>query len=180
MEYTLIRSKRHTMAIEIQSDGSVLVRVPLLCPKGNIDRFVKEHESWIISRRNAQIQKQSSLPAPLSTEEEEQLRRMAKSVLPGLVTYYAKRMNVPVPPVRITSARTRYGSCSAKNVISFSKYLMANSQDAIDYVVVHELAHIRNKNHGKAFWNEVAAVLPDWKERRKSLFMPQLEEKNDL
>lgn len=168
------------MAIEIQADGKILVRVPMLCSKAAAERFVKAHEDWIVKKQNSQFQKQKSLGAPLKKEEEERLRRLAKSVLPGLVAYYASRMHLEVPAVRITSARTRYGSCSASNTVCFSKYLMVNSQDAIDYVVVHELAHIRNKNHGKAFWNEIASVLPDWKQRRKSLYMPLLEDTDDL
>lgn len=175
MEYTLIRSSRRSVSMELRPDGQLLVRAPYLMSAKAIDSFVASHGKWIRNARRRQEEKRSRCPAPLSTEEAEHLRTLAKSVLPGLVAYYAGRMGLPVPKIRITSAKTRYGSCSEKNDLSFSRYLMVNSQEAIDYVVVHELAHMRHKNHGKAFWNEVASVLPDWKQRRKSLIMPETE-----
>lgn len=71
--------------------------------------------------------------------------------------------------VRITAARHRFGSCSADNRLCFSLLLMQYPPEAIDYVVVHELAHIRHKHHQAAFYNLVAIVLPDWKSCRKLL-----------
>ena len=73
--------------------------------------------------------------------------------------------------VKITAARTRYGSCSARNSICFSCFLMDCPEEAIDLVVVHELVHIRYKNHGPQFYQLLADVLPDWKERKKLLRM---------
>ena len=71
--------------------------------------------------------------------------------------------------VRITGARRRFGSCSAKNSLCFSWRLMLYPQAAVDYVVVHELAHIAHKNHGPAFYACIAAVLPDYKARIRLL-----------
>ena len=71
--------------------------------------------------------------------------------------------------ITITAARTRFGSCSGKNRLSFSLYLMAYPPDAIEYVVVHELAHIRHHDHSPAFYREVETYLPDWKRRRDLL-----------
>lgn len=70
--------------------------------------------------------------------------------------------------ITITAARTRFGSCSGKNRLSFSLYLMAYPEAAIEYVVVHELAHIRHHDHSPAFYREVEAYLPDWRARRAS------------
>ena len=71
--------------------------------------------------------------------------------------------------ITITGAKTRFGSCSAKGNISFSFRLMKYPEAAIDYVVVHELAHLLELNHSQKFWNIVATVFPDYKERRKLL-----------
>ena len=85
--------------------------------------------------------------------------------------FVAAIMGVTPASVKITSARTRFGSCSGKNGICFSLYLMQYPEAAIDYVVVHELAHIRRHDHSPAFYAEVARVLPDYKERMKLLKM---------
>lgn len=63
----------------------------------------------------------------------------------------------------------RFGSCSASNRLCFAWRLMRYPEAAVDYVVVHELAHIRYKNHGPAFYRLIASVLPDYKERIKLL-----------
>lgn len=82
---------------------------------------------------------------------------------------YAREMGVQPAAVTITAARTRFGSCSAKNRICFSWRLMEYPEAAVDYVVVHELAHIVHKNHGPQFWALVERYLPDWRARRALL-----------
>jgi predicted metal-dependent hydrolase len=71
--------------------------------------------------------------------------------------------------VKITAARKRFGSCSGRNGLCFSLYLMQYPPEAIDYVVVHELAHITHKNHSPAFHSLIARYLPDHKARRAML-----------
>ena len=96
-------------------------------------------------------------------------RRQAKAVLPERVAYWAARMGVEPAGITITAARTRFGSCSGKNRLNFSLYLMDYPAEAIEYVVVHELAHIRHHDHSTAFYGEVARYLPDWRSRRALL-----------
>ena len=82
---------------------------------------------------------------------------------------YAYRMGVWPTRVTVTSARTRFGSCSPKNALSFSWRLMDYPEEAIDYVVVHELAHIRFHDHSPAFYAFISSVMPDHKRRREML-----------
>ena len=82
---------------------------------------------------------------------------------------WARRMGVTPTGVKITSARKRYGSCSGKNSLCFSCFLMNCPEAAIDLVVVHELCHIRVKNHGPAFYALLERYLPDYRERKKLL-----------
>ena len=168
MDYTLIRSSRRTMALEITRDGRLLVRAPQRAPQAVIDRFVASHADWIAAHLEKQRQRAQAHP-PLTEDELAALRQKARDILPGRVAHYAGRMGVTPTGVKITGAKTRFGSCSAKNSLCFSLYLMAYPDAAIDYVVVHELAHIRHKNHSPAFYAEVARVMPDYRERRKLL-----------
>ena len=168
MDYTLIRSSRRTMALEITRDGRLLVRAPQRAPQAVIDRFVASHADWIAAHLEKQRQRAQAHP-PLTEDEIAALRQKARDILPGRVAHYAERMGVTPTGVKITGAKTRFGSCSAKNSLCFSLYLMAYPDTAVDYVVVHELAHIRHKNHSPAFYAEVARVMPDYRERRKLL-----------
>ena len=100
------------------------------------------------------------------------LKLKAKEIIPQKVEHFAKIMNLKPTSVKITSAQKRFGSCSGKNSLCFSYILMQYPEKAIDYVVVHELAHIVHKNHSKDFYKLIATYLPDYKERIKLLKSP--------
>lgn len=168
MDYTVIRSRRHTMALEITRDARVVIRAPMFVSQQEIERFAERHRDWIAAHLKKRQQYQEAHPAP-TPEEMDALRRQAKAVLPGKVAYWAAIIGVQPTGVKITSARTRFGSCSGKNSLCFSLYLMQYPEDAIDYVVVHELCHIRQHNHSPAFYAEVAKVMPDYKRRMAML-----------
>lgn len=166
--YRLKRSERKTLSLEITRQLEVLVRAPWHVPVKELDRFVGKHGEWIaanLERRRALLEKQ---PEP-SAEEAGELKRRAKAHLPARTAYYADIMGLSPSSVKITSAEKRYGSCSHKNALCFSYRLMLCPDEAIDYVVVHELAHIVHKNHGGGFYALIASVLPDYKERVKLL-----------
>ena len=168
MTYGIVRSRRRTVALEVTREGRVLVRAPLRMPQGEIERFVASHAAWL-EKAQAKVAARQAAHPPLSEQETAALRQLAKEVLPDKVAHYAAIMGVTPASVKITSARTRFGSCSGKNGICFSLYLMQYPEAAIDYVVVHELAHIRHHDHSPAFYAEVARVLPDYKARMKLL-----------
>ena len=90
-------------------------------------------------------------------------------VLPRLVEKYSELMGLYPSSVKITSARTRFGSCGPNNSICFSWRLMAYPAEVAEYVVVHELAHIKHRNHGDEFYALVEKYLPDYKDRRRLL-----------
>ena len=97
------------------------------------------------------------------------LKENAKRILLQVTQEKAKEMGVSVSAVRISSAKTRWGSCSAKNAISYSFRLLYAPKEVVEYVVYHELAHIRQRNHSKKFWAEVERYCPNWKDKRKWL-----------
>ena len=129
---------------------------------------MRERRAWIARAQAAQARRRALYPEP-TAEQAQALREEALRVLPERVRHFAARMGVSPASVRVTAARTRFGSCSAKNGLCLSLYLMQYPPEAVDYVVVHELSHILHKNHGPAFWACVAAVLPDYAARRALL-----------
>ena len=96
-------------------------------------------------------------------------RMLAKRDLSGKVLEYAKQMNVSPGNIKINGAKTRWGSCSAKKSLNFSWRLIMADDDVIDYVVIHELAHLREMNHSTRFWAVVEGALPDYQKRRAKL-----------
>lgn len=167
-EYELVRSGRRTLALEITGDCRVVVRSPMRLSRERIERFVAEHEAWIDKHLEIQKRRKENRPQPSEAEREAYIRR-AREILPGKVAFYGGIMGLHPAGITITGAEKRFGSCSAKNRICFSWRLMGYPEEAIDYVVVHELAHIRHKDHSKNFYAFVEEVLPDWRERRRLL-----------
>ena len=167
--YELIRSRRRTLALEITADCRVLVRAPLRLSRERIDAFVESHAAWIETHLERQRQRALSAPPPPTPVEIAALKAKARAVLPEKVAYWSERMGLVPTGLKITTARKRYGSCSGKNSLCFSCFLMNCPEEAVDLVVVHELCHIREKNHGPRFYALLAQYLPDYRERKKLL-----------
>jgi predicted metal-dependent hydrolase len=96
-------------------------------------------------------------------------RREAAAYLPSRVARFSAPWGLTAAGVRISGARHRWGSCSFHNTLSFAWRLVMAPPEVIDYVVVHELAHIREKNHGRGFWRMVEAMMPDYAAHRSWL-----------
>ncbi len=97
------------------------------------------------------------------------LKENAKRIFSTVTEQTAKRMGTSYKSIKVTSARGRWGSCSGENAINYSFRLLYAPKDVIEYVIVHELAHTKHKNHSKAFWAEVEKYVPDWKIKRNWL-----------
>ena len=167
--YELIRSRRKTLALEISRDCRVLVRAPLRASQKSIDAFVSAHEDWIAKHLAIQQQRAAAAPPPPTEAEIAALKQKAREILPEKVAYWSRVMGLVPTGIKITTAQKRYGSCSGRNSLCFSCFLMQKPEAAIELVVVHELCHIREKNHGPGFYALLAQYLPDYKERQKLL-----------
>lgn len=167
--YELIRSRRKTLAVEITRDGRVLVRAPQRLAQSTIDDFVVRHADWIARHLAEQRRRLAAAPPPPTPEEIAALKARARAELPERVARWSRVMGVAPTGIKITTARKRYGSCSGKNSLCFSCFLMNCPEETIDLVVVHELCHIREKNHGPRFYALLERYLPDYRERTKLL-----------
>ncbi len=201
----LIHSKRKTVAVIIQRDGTLMVRAPLRMSEVHIREFVQNHAEWI---RKKQAQVKASPPPPkkhyvdgetflfmgkeypltLVAHQRSALTfngaefHLAKPYLPQArqvfirwykvqalveiserVVFHAKQNKYTYRKIRISSARTRWGSCSTNGTLSFTWRLVLAPPEVIDYVVLHELAHTQIRNHSPKFWHRVAEIMPEFK-----------------
>ncbi len=162
-QYTVIRSNRKSISIQVDSDCKITVRAPSFCSQKEIERFLNDKKEWLEKIIIKQKEKQKRAKT-YSTKDIQQLREKAKIILPQKVEHYSRIMGVTPTCVKINSAKKRYGSCSGKNSLNFSLYLMDKPEDFIDYVVVHELAHIKHHNHSNDFYSFVAQFMPNYKD----------------
>ena len=166
MEYDLkiIKSRRKSVGIEIKPDLTVIVRAPLFLSDNAIKKLVLEKESWI-NRKLQQIKQKPSLPL-FSQKEIESLREKTRVIVTQKAEHFAKILNVNFNRISVKKQRSVWGSCSAKRNINFNLLLCLCPDNVIDYIVVHELCHLKELNHSKKFWNEVEKVLPDYEASR--------------
>jgi len=206
----IIRSKRRTIALIVETDGSVTVRAPLRITDRSILKFVEEHTGWVESKQ-AKIREAVPIPSkqylpgesflylgqsyPLEIVRDQKrklvleegfklsesmqanakqifqnwYRQEAERIIPERVQRFAEDHQFSYKKIRISSARTRWGSCSARGTLSFSWRLIMTPLDVVDYVIIHELVHTIHPNHSKQFWAMVERLLPDYQDRRKRL-----------
>lgn len=162
MKYLIKRSKRKTIVITVNRDLTVIVKAPLNQSDEYIDKLVMKNSAWIEKQQNIHRQNACHSP-PLTSEDIENLKIKAKSVMIQKTIKWSKIMNVEPLSIKITSAKTRWGSCSGRNAICYSYRCMLLSDKRQDYIVIHELSHIKCKNHGKDFYKEIEKYMPDYK-----------------
>ncbi len=167
MNYEIIRTDRKTVAISIKN-GRVILRAPKRLKDNDAEKIIKEHEKWI-NKKLLEHQKREAEKVELSEAEISEIKCEARKYFFEKTELFAKIMNLKYGRISITNARTRFGSCSSKGNISFSYRLMRYPQEAREYVIVHELAHLLEMNHSKRFYSIVERFMPDYKERRKKL-----------
>ena len=167
MDFDIIYSDRKTVGLCIK-DARLIVRAPRRMPKWKIRKIVNEHKSWIEKHleiaRNREERYEDLDPAQIK-----RLKKFAREYFKIKAEYYASLMGLKYNRLTITSAKTRFGSCSQRGNICFSYRLMLYPEPAREYVVVHELAHLIEMNHSSRFYTIVASVLPDYKARKMLL-----------
>lgn len=167
MKIIVIRSNRKTVSLSVNDELNAVVRAPYALSEKAIDDFVRKNVQWLeraAERKRLQLERLT-----LSQEELDKLICSAKTHIPERVNHYSEIMGLRPSAVKITKAKKRFGSCSGKNSLCFSCYLMLYPSEAIDYVVVHELAHIKYHNHGKEFYELIKEHMPDYRQREKLL-----------
>jgi predicted metal-dependent hydrolase len=203
----IIHSKRKTVSLIIQPDGTITVRAPLRMSKAHIGKFVQDHADWI---RKHQAQASAHPPVqekyyiegelflflgkeyPLIVTSQRKpslvfsgcdfhlskfqlsnakqvftlwYKAQARRVISQGVALHAKHNNFVYQKIRISSARTRWGSCSSNGTLSFTWRLVMAPPEVLDYVVLHELVHTKIKNHSRKFWEKLGEIMPDYKLR---------------
>ena len=170
MEYKLVRSKRKTLALYVRPDGSLEVKAPIRTDKLYIEKFVLSKKDWILkTKEKLEIRKKEKEVVWFPKEEIKNIKSKAELVFNHKCREYAKIMDVEFRSIKINSAKTRWGSCNIKGDINFTYRLIFAPEPLIDYVIVHELAHLREMNHSNRFWEIVKSVMPDCMDRRKLL-----------
>lgn len=161
IEYEIKKSKIKNLYIKIK-DGKVLISAPNRTSNKQIEEIVKKKADWIYKSIN--IQKQKNQEEVITQERLDCLQEKVE-------TYINKYKDLIETPnkVRIRNIKTAWGSCSSNKNITISMKLANKTDKQIEYVVLHEMSHLKEMNHSEKFWNIVKTYMPEYKEIRKSL-----------
>lgn len=165
----VIRSKRKSLGLEVKPDLTVNVRIPNRTTDRELKQFIEKYRGWILDKylelKEAAEQKPTkAIPLPTKAEQQAISAKIAERVF-----HYATIMELVCGKITIRNQKTRWGSCSSKGNLNFNYKLAYMPEEILDYVVVHELAHLRYMNHSGDFWNEVEKYIPDYRARKKWL-----------
>lgn len=131
---------------------------------GYVLEIVKTQKEDLLLENTFKLAESAQSRAPLAFER--WYHKQAKAILQERVDLYARQHNFQYKRIGITSARTRWGSCSASGSLNFSWRLILAPLEVVDYVVVHELVHTVIHNHSRQFWQRVELIMPEYRERR--------------
>jgi predicted metal-dependent hydrolase len=158
------RARRWTLSVPWGSPP--LLTVPASMPDDEIDRVIAQHRDWIAHERAKQRPRLRLDPSFVS---ETDARRAARELVTMLAEEEADVLGVRWARIEIRDQRSRWGSCSTRGTLSFNWRLVLAPYEVLDYVVVHELCHLREPNHSRRFWKLVEARRPDWRLHRNWL-----------
>lgn len=168
-----IRRRRglKTLRIAVASDGQVTVSAAKLVPMFLIKRFIVRQRAWIEA---AQERFRAAGRQPRISGEERRRRFVehrdrAARLAEDRVRWFSEQYGFDPGPIAIRDQRTRWGSCSARGALSFNYRIVFLPERLSDYIVAHELCHLRELNHGPRFWQLLESILPDAELRREAL-----------
>ena len=161
------RAKRYL--IRVRLDGSVRVTIPRRGSRREAEAFYQQQRGWVTEHQQRVANARAAVPDDLSPSEQRMLRARAKRELPPRLLELAQTAGVTVRRVSVRSQRHRWGSCSASGLICLNWRLVTMPDWVRDYVLVHELMHLKRMDHSPAFWAHVASMYPNYKAARRWL-----------
>jgi predicted metal-dependent hydrolase len=158
------RSRRaRKWTLSVPWDAPVRLTVPVWLDEREIERIVESHRPWIARERAKQRPRLRLDPLAVSELE---ARRAARELVTMVIDDEAEALGVAVGRIEVRDQRTRWGSCSTRGTLSFNWRLVLAPFEVLDYVVVHELCHLREQNHSHRFWRLVESRRPGWRAQR--------------
>ena len=151
---TLTKNNRARRLIIRLKPDCITVTLPIRSTYDDALKFVESKRDWILANKD-RVQTNRRI---FSKEEQDAMRREAKRMLPVMLHELAQRHGFSYSQVKITSAKGRWGSCSSRKNINLSLYLMQLPEHLIRYVLLHELCHTKEMNHGSRFWQMLDSV----------------------
>ncbi len=167
----IVKQHRKSISIKIRNSSLIEVHAPFGIEDKDIDAFVEKHGDWINAKLAEMKEAESALNSidVASKAEFDEKIELAKKIIPEKCAYYADMIGVDYGRITLKAQKTLFGSCSAAGNLNFNIALMFAPEKVLDYVIIHELCHLKEMNHSMDFWHEVEKVMKDYKVERQWL-----------
>jgi hypothetical protein len=166
------RSKR--MRLAVYRNGEVIVTTPKRFSESEVLRFLAEKTAWITTTRKRLLGNKSEAVGTGTREEYLALKEKARTLVMARLSHFSQFHPYTWGSVSIRNQKTRWGSCSKKGNLNFSYKIALLPPELADYIIVHELCHVKEFNHSPEFWNLVSLTLPHYKTLRSELKKKEL------
>lgn len=170
LTFELQRKRTSSIRLRIYPTGRMLISAPTYTSKKEIDIFLRNHLEWIRFKRKEVLSSPMAYAETANKEEQNQWKEIIQSCVPPLVEEWASILGVTVTTLAYRNMKSRWGSCQpSTGRVCINTRLALYPPECLEYVVVHELCHFLEPNHGKEFHALMTKVMPDWKARRAKL-----------
>lgn len=170
IKYKLKRSKRaKRMRLAVYCDASVVVTLPLHVNENIVEKFITEKASWLMDKILHFKNSGHLLLAKTSKKDYLKNKEVALKFAKERIELFNKIYKFKFNKITIKNQKTRWGSCSRKGNLNYNYKLLFLPKRIADYIIVHELCHLKEFNHSRKFWNLVAKAMPDYLDIKKEL-----------
>ena len=171
IDYNLRKNRRtKRLRLTIYCDGSFAVSAPRRLSLGVIENYILQKSDWVLAKLKIfKNRAKDSIFSGTSANDYLQLKETALKLAQEKVAVFNQQYNLTYRRISIRNQKTRWGSCSKAGNLNYNYKIALLPERLSDYIVVHELCHLKEFNHSRRFWDLVAQTLPDYKERRKEI-----------
>lgn len=162
-------SKSKSVRIMIHQDGSIVVTKPKRVSNIAVRFLVARKEDWIKEKIIEMDSRPKRLLAHYSTKDYKENKQKAYEIVWNKVLHFNKFYQYDIGKIYIRNQKTRWGSCSGKKNLNFNYKIVFLPEGLKDYIIVHEICHLKEMNHSQNFWNLVSQMSPDYKKSRNEI-----------
>lgn len=160
INYSVVKSRRRKTSQIVVDKNGVLVRTPLNKPDHEIEKIVDRKKQWI-------FKKQLEFGKRFTNSQKNKV--YSKGIFKRRINYYASKIGVKPEKIIVKKLRSRWGSATKDGIINFNSSLLKAPKDVIDYVILHELCHLKIRNHSYRFWKLLSKLMPQYERQKKWL-----------
>lgn len=164
-----ISARSRRMRLMVQRGGNFVVMVPLGMSERIMEKFILQKSDWVLAKIAKMKIYSPVIFAPISKQTQKRWKVVARELVLRRLEHFCKIYPFPFHSVTIRHQKTRWGSCSRQGNLNFNAKIAKLTPQLADYIIVHELCHLREMNHSTRFWNLVSQTFPDYKTLRRQL-----------